>query len=224
MLLSENYDHDQGLIGITHRRAQVLRELADGYTEREIAARLGMSVNGVRSHVERLRSLAGCATVRELGRWWRSERERWLAAMAVAAGLPTTADHRDGPNLPQSPYDRTLGSLYTGSHNVAMHDARRLRTPRMSALSMRISFFAAIAIASFAIGAASHAFALYAGAGYYSNLKEQPGYGNEKVSSLPFPDHLVTGRAVTIITVIHIQVTYRLRGPSPTVLARLTTL
>ena len=72
---------------ITVRRAQVLRELASGYTEREVAASLGLSVNGVRSHVENLREITGCSSVRELARWWRDHRARWCRFMWEQAGL-----------------------------------------------------------------------------------------------------------------------------------------
>jgi DNA-binding CsgD family transcriptional regulator len=56
---------------ITLRRAEVLRELADGRTDKEIAAKLGISVNGVRSHVEDLREITGMNHSRDIGRWWR---------------------------------------------------------------------------------------------------------------------------------------------------------
>ena len=40
---------------ITFRRAELLRELADGRTEREAAAAMGITIYGVRSQVEQLR-------------------------------------------------------------------------------------------------------------------------------------------------------------------------
>jgi DNA-binding NarL/FixJ family response regulator len=75
------------LLRITARRAEVLREIADGYSEREIAGHLGLELSGVRSHTEQLRDLVGCSTVRELGRWWRSHRREWVAAMCEQAGV-----------------------------------------------------------------------------------------------------------------------------------------
>lgn len=71
---------------ITLRRAEVLRELAANRTEREAADRLGIAVSGVRSHVERLKALTGCASVRELGRWWQTNRGMWLDYCRRAAG------------------------------------------------------------------------------------------------------------------------------------------
>lgn len=71
---------------ITVRRAEVLREIADGRTLREVAAALGIERSGVRSHVERLKLLTGCENTRELGRWWREHRQEWLVHMADAAG------------------------------------------------------------------------------------------------------------------------------------------
>ncbi len=72
---------------ITARRAQVLGLLAENYTEPEIADRLGISLHGVRSHIDWLRDYAGLNSTRELARWWREERLTWLRAMARAAGL-----------------------------------------------------------------------------------------------------------------------------------------
>jgi DNA-binding CsgD family transcriptional regulator len=88
---------------ITVRRAEVLRELADAYSEREIAEHLGIAVGGVRSHVEQLRALTGQPGVRELGRWWRENRAGWLGAMAAAAGDEYGQPgpyHQDPPKLP----------------------------------------------------------------------------------------------------------------------------
>lgn len=75
---------------ITLRKAEYLREFADGYTEPEVAARLGVSGNGVRSAVDDLRSVTGCGSVRELGRLWRARRHEWLAECAKAAGMPVS--------------------------------------------------------------------------------------------------------------------------------------
>jgi len=71
---------------ITARRAEVLRELADGATEAEVASRLGLSERGAHRHVERLRAELGCHSGRELGRWWRANRMEWLAFMQRCAG------------------------------------------------------------------------------------------------------------------------------------------
>lgn len=71
---------------ITARRAEVLRELADSFSEPEIAEHLGLELNGVRSHVEQLRTIIGCSSVRELGRWWRANRDDWLESMREAGG------------------------------------------------------------------------------------------------------------------------------------------
>jgi DNA-binding NarL/FixJ family response regulator len=72
---------------ITARRAQILARLAEGFTEREIAGELGLSLAGVRSHVSWLREAIGLDSGRELGRWWRSYRETWLDGLARLAGL-----------------------------------------------------------------------------------------------------------------------------------------
>lgn len=72
---------------LTVARVRVLRELEDGRTEREIAARLCMTYHGVRSHVEDLKALTGCQNVRDLGRWWRLNRTAWHVWLAREAGV-----------------------------------------------------------------------------------------------------------------------------------------
>lgn len=71
---------------VTYRRALVLRELADGRTEREAAETLGLSYTGLRSHTAVLLEISQSPDVRELGRWWRRHRAEWVAIMAEAAG------------------------------------------------------------------------------------------------------------------------------------------
>mgnify|MGYP000155486614 CR=1 FL=1 len=51
---------------LTFSRARVLRELAEGHTEREAAEHLGLAYDGVRSIVEDLKNKPVCAT---LGSW-----------------------------------------------------------------------------------------------------------------------------------------------------------
>jgi DNA-binding NarL/FixJ family response regulator len=76
---------------ITLRRAQVLRGLADGMTEREIAKELTLAHSSVRSHVEALKNLTGQKSTRELGRWWRTNREAWLRYWAEESGTQCAA-------------------------------------------------------------------------------------------------------------------------------------
>jgi len=76
------------LLSITPRRAEVLRELADGKTAREIADTLDITVSGVRSHIEFLRNSTYCWSSRELGRWWLQHRCRWVTVMSEVAGIP----------------------------------------------------------------------------------------------------------------------------------------
>ena len=78
---------------ITLARARVLRELSEGWKEREAAVRLGMTYNGVRSHVRDLKGITGCEDVDELGRWWRANRKgwlRWLATVTLSPSEPLT--------------------------------------------------------------------------------------------------------------------------------------
>ena len=71
---------------ISARKAEVLRELADGRTQAEIAEALGISVRGAHREIEVLRQELGRQSGRELGRWWRAHREEWLAHMHRCAG------------------------------------------------------------------------------------------------------------------------------------------
>jgi DNA-binding CsgD family transcriptional regulator len=87
---------------ITVRRAEVLREIADGRTLREVAAALGIERSGVRSQVERLKPLTGCENTRELGRWWREHRQEPEGC--------ATGDH--------------LHQEMTGTHQVTRNTAR----------------------------------------------------------------------------------------------------
>ena len=77
----------QALQRITGRRAEILRELADGYSEREVAGRLGIELSTVRSHTEDLREITGSASLRDLGRWWRAHRTQWLDLLREQAGI-----------------------------------------------------------------------------------------------------------------------------------------
>lgn len=87
------------LLRITARRAHILRELADGYSGQETALRIGLAFNGFRSHVQQLKEITGCTSVRELGRWWREHREEWLLVMGREAGVLAAAEEheREGP-------------------------------------------------------------------------------------------------------------------------------
>lgn len=77
---------------ITLRRAQVLRELARGSTEREAATALGLSFDGIRSHVANLREITECSSVRDLARWWREYRGDWCRFICEQAGLEEQGD------------------------------------------------------------------------------------------------------------------------------------
>lgn len=84
--------HDCGVFAkITALRARVLREIAEGWTAREAAERLGMTLNGFRSHVADVRGITGQPNVRELARWWRAHRTAWALFLLDAAGV-TAAD------------------------------------------------------------------------------------------------------------------------------------
>ena len=91
------------LLRITARRAEVLRELADGYTGREAATRIGLTHSGMRSHVEALKEITGSSSARELGRWWRRNRIAWLGVMSVQAGMTGISGDAEPVNHPDDP-------------------------------------------------------------------------------------------------------------------------
>ena len=79
----EGYDWER----FTFARVRVLRELEDRHTAPEIAARLGMSTAGVRSHIQNLKGLTGSESIRDLGRWWAEHRLVWHGWCAKQAGI-----------------------------------------------------------------------------------------------------------------------------------------
>jgi DNA-binding NarL/FixJ family response regulator len=83
------------LLDITRRQAEILRELAEGRSMREIAEALGIAVTGVRSHVQRIKALTGCHDVRDLGRLWRRHRVDWAHAQLRAGGIDPSELGRD---------------------------------------------------------------------------------------------------------------------------------
>jgi hypothetical protein len=71
---------------ITFVKARVLSGLEDQQTEMEIADRGIVALSTIRSHVEDLKGITGCADVRER-KWWRENRHLWLAWCAEQAGM-----------------------------------------------------------------------------------------------------------------------------------------
>lgn len=67
----------------------VLKEIAEGQTQRQVALTLGLTVAGVRSHVDDLKRVTGCETSRDLARWRRAERECWGKQLARDGGCST---------------------------------------------------------------------------------------------------------------------------------------
>lgn len=74
---------------ITMRRAEMLRELSDGYSTAEIAGRLRIEQSGVRTSILELRRTLGCNNRGHLARWWRSGRAAWLHVLSEAGGSQT---------------------------------------------------------------------------------------------------------------------------------------
>jgi DNA-binding CsgD family transcriptional regulator len=76
---------------LTVRRVELLRELADGRTQREIGVALGIATPTVRQHVAQLVAITGCSKGRETGRWWRAHRREWLEFLSEISGAADTA-------------------------------------------------------------------------------------------------------------------------------------
>lgn len=72
---------------ITVTRARILRELERHDSEAAAAEALGLSMNGLRSHIRDLKGITGAGSVREMQRWWRENRGAWLRELAAAAGV-----------------------------------------------------------------------------------------------------------------------------------------
>lgn len=70
---------------LTYSRIRVLRELAAGHTEAQGADNVGIQLTGFRSIVEDIKGITGLNSVREIGRWWRSESPKWLAWLVEQA-------------------------------------------------------------------------------------------------------------------------------------------
>ena len=63
-----------GLCTLTAAESQVLAELAEEYTHREVAKRLFMSPNTVKSHVARIRKKLGVHSTKEAAHIYRAEK------------------------------------------------------------------------------------------------------------------------------------------------------
>jgi DNA-binding CsgD family transcriptional regulator len=83
----EGYHWFRGWRKPTAAQRRVLDELVAGGTNAQIAARLGISEDGVKWHLSELRDETGLGDRRELAAWWEEERKR----PAVNLLLPFTA-------------------------------------------------------------------------------------------------------------------------------------
>lgn len=72
MATREGYHRLKGTWEPSPAERRVLDELAIGRTNAEIAVRLGLSPETVKSHVARMLGETGCADRAALARWWRA--------------------------------------------------------------------------------------------------------------------------------------------------------
>jgi DNA-binding CsgD family transcriptional regulator len=82
----EGYHWFRGWRKPSAAQRRVLNELAEGRTNAEIAATLGISEDGVKWHLSELREELELSGRRELAEWWRQERQR-SAAFLPLGGL-----------------------------------------------------------------------------------------------------------------------------------------
>lgn len=92
-------DVETALAGVTLRKAELLALFADLRSQAYAAERMGITVSGVASQVEDLKTLTGCDSVAELGRWWLAHRDAWVALHARVARTPP----HDAERRPRSP-------------------------------------------------------------------------------------------------------------------------
>ena len=78
---------------LTVRRVRILRQLAEGRTEPEIARETGVELSTVHSSIDELRDVVGEPSGRGLGRWWRENGADWAEWILAEAGI----DLRPGP-------------------------------------------------------------------------------------------------------------------------------
>ena len=84
----QGYHRFKGAWRPTAAQARILNELAEGRTNPEIAARVGLSVETVKWHVAQLLAETGSTDRRALARWWREQTgRRTLAPLLVATAL-----------------------------------------------------------------------------------------------------------------------------------------
>src|SRR5262245_43390073 len=99
MSTRQGYRWFRGTWAPSSAQQRVLAELAAGYTNAEIAARLGLSSETVKSHIARLLGETGCADRQALTDWWHARSDRrptlsplaWLLARSRIAVAATVA-------------------------------------------------------------------------------------------------------------------------------------
>jgi DNA-binding CsgD family transcriptional regulator len=80
---NEGYHRPRGGWQPTRRQREVLDALVEGQSNAEIAARLGITVDGAKWHVGELLAQTGCEDRQALAEWWRERRQKrsWVALL-----------------------------------------------------------------------------------------------------------------------------------------------
>ena len=79
----------QVLACVTRHRAEILREVSNGRTNREIASHLGTTESSVSSQLQSLFHFTGCRNRTQLAAWWLANHAKWIES-AVQAATPAT--------------------------------------------------------------------------------------------------------------------------------------
>jgi DNA-binding CsgD family transcriptional regulator len=81
--------------GLTNRQCEVIELLAEGFSNQEIADRLGISLDGAKWHVGEILGRLGVASRTDAAEWWLSRRRRRsrisVHGLAVAFAFPFKA-------------------------------------------------------------------------------------------------------------------------------------
>lgn len=105
MALREGYRWDPSRWRPSEQQERVLDALAAGKTNPEIAADLGITVDGVKWHVRELLTKTGLGDRHDLARWWRERNVPFMRLVSL----------RRETTLPLSPRDQPVASVTDAS-------------------------------------------------------------------------------------------------------------
>ncbi len=121
---------------LTPRQWQVVELVVEGYTNRRIAARLGISTRTAETHLDEIRNRLGVGTRAQIAAWAAAQRERHGQAEDVLRGRPAVAPPGQ-PAGPRTPLASRMPGVLTSFVGRA-DDLRKLRDlmPRCRLLTL----------------------------------------------------------------------------------------